>query len=560
MKIKGKLITSYLIIVALLLVIAIFSLTALNSSNANSSKMYNDRVIPLTYIVELQRLSENTRLQMVSAILNKSPDTLESAENNIMTINEVINTYKKHDLSKDEEEVINAYESEWAEYTSIAQNNIKLITKGQYDEARLGIKTAGQFFEIAQKSLEDLKEYNVANAQVLNKANKTSFEKSRILVLSIASFATIIAIALGLFMGYAIGNPLKQVSTRMSEVADGLLTGIPLVTKRKDEIGKLIYAINRMQEELKNILSKISIASESLTSQSEELTQSANEVRLGSDQIATTMQELAHGAEVQATSSSDVSEMMESFTHKIVEANEHSEQVVEGSKNVFHRVEEGGELMRKSVHQMGEIDHIVKESVEKVLGLDRQAKEISVLVDVIHSIANQTNLLALNAAIEAARAGEQGKGFAVVADEVRKLAEQVSVSVSEITGIVGTIQLESKSVVESLEKGYEEVENGSKQIALTGEKFGEIDQSIRQMTEKVMLISQNLQDINANSINMNASVQEIASVSEESAAGVEQTAASAQESLGSIEEISTSAEHLAVLAQDLTSEVNRFTI
>ena len=126
---------------------------------------------------------------------------------------------------------------------------------------------------------------------------------------------------------------------------------------------------------------------------------------------------------------------------------------------------EGKDLMNTSTEQMTSIHFIVKDAVQKVDGLSKQTQNISKIVAVIQEIAAQTNLLALNAAIEAARAGEHGKGFAVVADEVRKLAEQVAVSVDDITEIVQKVQLDAKTVTASLENGYGEVEKGTTQIA-----------------------------------------------------------------------------------------------
>ena len=152
--------------------------------------------------------------------------------------------------------------------------------------------------------------------------------------------------------------------------------------------------------------------------------------------------------------------------------------MVQSFDEVLQITENGNELMAHSVDQMDKIYDLVKDSVQKVMGLDHQSKEIANLVVVIQKIADQTNLLALNAAIEAARAGENGRGFAVVADEVRKLAEQVAQSIGGITGIVNNIQNESTNVVESLTKGYEQVEKGSNQIKMTGESFESINRRL----------------------------------------------------------------------------------
>lgn len=169
-------------------------------------------------------------------------------------------------------------------------------------------------------------------------------------------------------------------------------------------------------------------------------------------------------------------------------------------------------------------------------------------------------MLALNAAIEAARAGDQGKGFAVVANEVRKLAEEVTSSVGDITNIVTGIQKESNDVMRSLQNGYQVVEKDSKQITVTGEKFTEINQSVSDMVTMFQNVSSDLTEIVGDSEKMNQSIVEIASVSEESAAGVEQTAASSEQLLGSMEEVTHSADQLAQLAEDLSNKVSHFKI
>ncbi|MBP2240984.1 methyl-accepting chemotaxis protein [Cytobacillus eiseniae] len=273
---------------------------------------------------------------------------------------------------------------------------------------------------------------------------------------------TLIVIALGITVSHVtatiISKPIMSVAKRMKMLASGDLSQPLLDIKTNDEIGQLVDATNEMNKNTKGLLTKINQVSETVSRQSEELTQTANEVKTGAEQVSITMDELAHGSESQANSVSILASNMGEFSIKIEETNDNGEQVQVYSKDVLQMTTEGTQLMESSMNQMDKINQIVFEAAGKMDGLDQQSQEISKLVLVIKDIAAQTNLLALNAAIEAARAGEHGKGFAVVADEVRTLAEQVSISVSDITGIVSKIQSESGIVAESLKNGYEEVE------------------------------------------------------------------------------------------------------
>ncbi|HWL22612.1 MAG TPA: methyl-accepting chemotaxis protein [Ureibacillus sp.] len=378
------------------------------------------------------------------------------------------------------------------------------------------------------------------------------------IILIVCGISIILGMIIIWFFANRITKPIVKVTEQMGYLANGDLTKELLLIHTKDETSRLADAMNLLHTNLKSSMKKVSETSETLTSQSEELSQSANEVKMGSVQVASTIQELAAGSETQANIASELASGMNTFTERVQVANESGLMIEQNSKAVLNMTNDGSELMKKSIQQMEKIHSIVNESVKKVEGLDKQSQEISNLVTVIKDVANQTNLLALNAAIEAARAGEHGKGFAVVADEVRKLAEQVSVSVTDITDIVNNIQRETLFVSDSLKEGYKEVEQGKTQIESTGETFEGISTAVIEMVNSITTIAENLADISASTQEMNGSVEEIASVSEESAAGIEQTSASVQQTSSIMEEVAGSSEQLANLAEELNALVRQF--
>ncbi|WP_249660685.1 methyl-accepting chemotaxis protein [Lysinibacillus fusiformis] len=371
-----------------------------------------------------------------------------------------------------------------------------------------------------------------------------------------------VAIIIGIFVIWqyasSMAKPINRVVQAMERFAEGDLTQESMSIRSKDEIGKLANAMNQMQAKLKDMIHNIAQASDLINTSSKELSQSANEVNMGAEQVAITMNELASGAEGQAHHSNELTSLMERFTADLRETNQHGEHIHQSSVEVLGLTNEGSQLMTSSNSQMSKIDGIVQNAVEKVKNLDAQAQEISKLVVVIKDIADQTNLLALNAAIEAARAGEHGKGFAVVADEVRKLAEQVAFSVNDITSIVTNIQQDFDVVTSSLEDGYQEVKEGTNQIKATSETFTTISHSINNVVESVQLISSNLSKVTEDGQKMNSAIQEIAAVAEESAAGVEQTTATTEQTSSSMEVMAGKSAQLSTLALELKTLIAQF--
>lgn len=555
--IKAKMIFGFSIVLLLVIALGAFNFSVMKNVNNNTEAVLHEEM-PALIADEQLAYTMSSRLSTVRGYVLSGEsyykDIFNDYTEQAIHYEEVV---REIGASEEFDDLINQTE-EWREFIveevfteydngneEVALENL-LISAG---DARNIITGYEELATKRENHIIDLEEDILARG-----------ETTLIIVIGVS----VLVVGLGLIVAFVTSNsiskPLKSVMNRMNIIANGDLSAEPLETNLRDEIGQLVVATNEMSASTRDVLNQINIVSETVTGQSEELSQSANEVKQGSEQISITMEELASGASTQATTASDLSTAMSSFTSKVEDVNTNSERINQSSNYVLELTDEGSRLMDSSTEQMTTIDQIVHDAVEKVEGLDAHSQEISELVSVIQDIAEQTNLLALNAAIEAARAGEHGKGFAVVADEVRKLAEQSSTSVTNITDIVNRIQSESSIVAGSLRDGYKDVEEGTGQIVSTGKMFGGINAAVTDMVNNISEISDNIADIAANTQQMNGSIQEVAAISEESAAGIQETTASSEQSSSIMEEVSGGSEQLASLAEELNELVHRFKV
>ncbi|MGN7477002.1 methyl-accepting chemotaxis protein [Solibacillus silvestris] len=370
----------------------------------------------------------------------------------------------------------------------------------------------------------------------------------------------VLAVIVALFFSRTLTKPIIHTSKLMHVLSEGDLTQHMENHNRRDEIGQLMTDMKVMQEHLHETIAEVSHASNSVTSQSVMLAQSTNEVSNGAQAIAATMETLSRGIETQTNEIAEVSETVTEFSRNLKETTEQGTKLESLSQNVLSLSSQGTEMMQTSNGQMQQIRGMMHAAIAKMDGLGERVGQITSFVKIIEDVANQTNLLALNASIEAARAGEHGKGFAVVAEEVRKLAEQVANSVTEITAIVATIQHGTHELSDSLQLGFTTIETGSSQLSDTAETFREIEQSVLQMNQFMKQVLVQLQLMSNEGQEINDSMQEISAITEETTASVEETTATVFETSATMKNVAATTEQLAELADKLHKIVKEYKI
>lgn len=539
-------------------------LSYIRQLSKDSQIMYSDNLIPLGKVMQARinaRASDAYTLELLTATdtarVQELRDEIASAWEEIDAIADELDGGP---LTSEQQQILDQYRGQAVQLQSDRAKVLDLIAAGQSGEAySLYSSTVEPSRKAVNDSLKALQASNIETAGAINENSQSNLDDITVLVIGLIVLALALLVGIGTLITRSIVRPVKEVVRLLAQAENGDFT-VKGTYVSTDEIGELSASFNQMTGKLQTVFGSVQESAYLVASSSEELSASAEQNSRASEHITQVVQELATGADHQ-------SGKVEHSSRAITDITEHTRNIAaytaDMRRDVLHASEassEGSRSIGEAGRQMNAISANVGSLSEAVQSLGRRSGEIEQITRVISEISGQTNLLALNAAIEAARAGEHGRGFAVVADEVRKLAEQSNNSTKQIAALIDLIRQDTDTTIRTMESTAGEVQSGLEIVGEAGRSFDKIERAVGEAVAQIGKVTETLERLSGGTGQVNDAIVDVQGIARESAMNTQNISAATEQQLASMEEISSSSQALAVLADDLQTIIKQFKI
>jgi methyl-accepting chemotaxis protein len=563
-KVKIKLIVSFTIVAFLIGIVGGVGIVSLKNVGDKAEKMYNQNLRSVYILTDMkQNLTEieNDLLKLVYVQDSSKKDELEKdIQENKDESNQYIAEFEKLPMSDEEKKTYDIFNSDAQKYRDLRDNVIKFVDQQNFGEAEKQYIEIPKVSDAILNDIGKLIEINLNDAKSVNDNINSIYTTSNNIMTILSIGGLIIAVLIGLVLSNDINKPLQMMKVLGEKLANYDFS-YEFKTTRGDEFGQTGAALYKAQNNIKELIKTIIENAQNMSASSEELSATVEELSSKAINIDETINNIASNMQESSAGTEEVSASIQEVNSSI---NELSQKAMEGSNNAIGAKERSTHVKNNSQKAIRETEKISSEKQNNMIKVIEDGKvvdNIKVMADTIASIAEQTNLLALNAAIEAARAGEQGKGFAVVADEVRKLAEQSSDAVKNIQETIVKVQGAFKN---SIDTGSDILEFINKDVRIqfgeyekTGNQYYNDSDFVSKMSEEIAAMSE---EVTATVGQVSEAVQNVAGTAQKSSEQAEAIKESMNETTQALEQVALTAQSQAELAQKLNETVQKFKI
>ncbi|MDG1772735.1 MAG: methyl-accepting chemotaxis protein [Oceanicoccus sp.] len=526
----------------IIVALVVSSLSSFSVINQGVGRIYDDRLVPLTQL----KSTMDGYTAIINAI-NKADNGLVSPDQALLELErgqKVIKDnwaqYTKGALNTDESQTVRATEALFPDAEGIIIEAAEMLAEMgdtlQFDEGGNTLITdynSGLFESIdpIAEQIATLIELQLKIARQERTAAQQVYDDSLSVSITVGAVAIIIMVASGVWVGRSISGPLNELRTLIEQVDRDQDLTVKVCIEQKDEIGQVASAFQRMMDKFHDIIEDVGTTS--------------SQLQVYASILSNTTELTREGVTVQNRETDQVAIASTEMTNAIEEVNRNAQQAAEAATEANRETDEGTQILEQAIHSINSLSARINNASDVINRVADDSSTIGSILDVIRSIAEQTNLLALNAAIEAARAGEQGRGFAVVADEVRSLAQRTQESTQEIQEMIERLQDGTQDAVKNMADGTEVMERTVSEAEKAGASLMAISGAVSMITEMNSQIA--------------TATDEQMSVSQEISRNVVNISDVAKSSEHQIKEVDQASTELKEAASHLASMVNEFT-
>ncbi|GBG03444.1 hypothetical protein AZSI13_27710 [Azospira sp. I13] len=509
-----------LILVALigLIAVGVFGLHQMGAINANLAYAHENSIPSIRKVANMEAGFLKLRTQMLIFLLSTDEQrpAVEKRINGAKDdLQRYLQDYERLISDDKDRQYLDNSKALVKEYISLLDPAIAATRDGQTEKARAGIGQAGEISKKLADNIEAHAKYNEQLAEEEVRKASEAYSSGKIGSIVVIALAALFTAGLGFMVYQHVSGSLGGMVSMFTRIERELDFTGRLPVRGTDEVAQAASAFNRLLERLQASFREISNHTQAVNTAANRVATASHEMSIAS----------GHQSEAASSMAATVEEMTVSITHVADRASEANILSV-ASGDLAHK---GEEIIGETVHGINGIAETVRNASEQIARLEQQSERINNVVAVIKEVADQTNLLALNAAIEAARAGEQGRGFAVVADEVRKLAERTTQSTQEIATTILEMQAGAQAAVQGIHAVVEKVDTGVSRAEQANQAIQEIGGGSRRTVDMVGDISDAIREQSMASTAIAQQVEKIAQMSEENSAAAQSTSDTAGE-------------------------------